>query len=98
MNKHIEEDATAGSALPANAVGSQGISADSTGPIQGISPLLGSGKKKDEKRTMLSRLSPSASLGDKAADKGKSLRDIVGKNKVKDDMKKEKKFVNPFGA
>lgn len=98
MNKHIEEDATAGSALPANAVGAQGISADSTGPIQGISPLLGKKKKSEEKTTMLSRLVPSASLADKAGDKGKSLRDIVGKNKVDQDMKKEKKFINPFGS
>jgi hypothetical protein len=98
MNKYIDEDATAASVLPTNSVGAQGISADSTGPIQGISPLLGGKKKKsDEKTTMLSRLVPSASLTDKAGDKGKSLRDIVGKDRVKQDMKKEKKFFSPFG-
>jgi len=96
----VKEDGA--SALPTNSVGAQGISAASTGPIQGISPLLGgSGKPKkvqDESRTMLSRIAPSASLDDKAGDKGRSLRDIVGKEKVKQDMKKEKKFVSPFGA
>ena len=56
------------------------------------------GKKKNEKPNMLSRLAPSASLMDKAAEKGKSLRDIVGKNKADKDMKKEKKFINPFGV
>ena len=94
--KIFSEDATAASAVPANAVGDQGISASSLGPIQGFSPLLG--KKKDEKRTMLSRIAPSSSLADKAGEKGKSLRDIIGKNKVDKDMKKEKKFINPFGV
>ena len=94
--KIFSEDATAASAVPANAVGDQGISASSLGPIQGFSPLLG--KKKDEKRTMLSRIAPSSSLTDKAGEKGKSLRDIIGKNKADKDMKKEKKFINPFGV
>lgn len=88
----FKEEATTASALPANAVGQQGISADSTGPIQGFSPMLG------KKRTMLSRIAPSSSLADKAGEKGKSLRDIVGKGKVEKDMKKEKKFINPFGV
>jgi hypothetical protein len=93
----FKEDATAASVVPANAVGAQGINADSTGPIQGFSPMLG-GKKKDEKRGLLSRIAPSASLSNKAGDKGRSLRDIIGKNKAEKDMKKEKKFINPFGV
>lgn len=90
----FKEEATAASVLPANAVGDQGISASSTGPIQGFSPMMGNKKK----RTMLSRLAPSMSLSDKAGEKGKSLRDIIGKDKAAKDMKKEKKFINPFGA
>jgi len=85
----FNEDAVASSMLPSNNVGS--------GEIASFSPLLGGGKK-EKKRTMLSRIAPSSSLNDKAGDKGKSLRDIVGKNKVDKDMKKEKKFINPFGV
>jgi len=92
QNPHLfNEDATAASALPTNNVGS--------GEVATFSPLFGAKKKKDgEERTMLSRLVPSSSLKDKAGDKGRSLRDIIGKNKVDKDMKKEKKFINPFGV
>lgn len=88
--KLFNEDAVASSVLPGNNIGS--------GNVETFSPLLGAGKKKDEKRSLMSRISPSASLEGKAGEKGKSLRDIVGKNKVDKDMKKEKKFINPFGA
>lgn len=80
------EDATAASALPSNNIGS--------GEIATFSPLLGGGKKKDDKRTMLDRLAPSAALAKQTA---KPLRSVVSKEKS-DHEKKEKKFANPFGV